>query len=156
MQKPPLLPPDFPVPEPPNHPLFRFEILGPEHNEPDLDAWSSSIEHIHSTPGFRSDGWPERRYSLEENLVDLVRHRDHHSRRLDFAWTVLDPAEPDTVLGCVYLKPDPTGVAEGEARSWVRADRADLDGELRKHLRPWFAQAWPIDIRYDGFPTQGP
>lgn len=150
IQPQPLVPPDFPVPEPPSHLRFRFAVLGPEHNAADLEAWSSSIEHIHSTPGFRPPGWPQRPYTLEENLADLERHRDHHQRRLDFAWTVLDPARPGTVIGCVYLRPDPTGVTDAEARSWVRSDRADLDRELREHLRPWFASAWPVRVRYDG------
>jgi hypothetical protein len=89
-------------------------------------------------------------YTLEENQADLERHRDHHQRRLDFAWAVLERAQPDTVIGCVYLKPDLTGAADAEARSWVRADRAELDGLVRDHLRPWFAAAWPIRIRYPG------
>jgi len=146
----PLVPPDFPVPEPPSHPSFRFDVLGPEHNAADLEAWSSSIEHIHSTPGFRPGGWPKRTYTLEENRADLEQHRDHYQRRLDFAWTVLDLARPETVIGCVYLKPDPTGAADAEARSWVRADRAELDRVLRDHLRPWFATAWPMQVRYAG------
>jgi len=149
MNRQPLIPLDTEVPDPPEHPRFHFEVLGPEHNAPDLEAWSTSIDHIHRTPGFRPDGWPERAYSLQENLADLRQHRDHHQRRLDFAWTVLDPARPDMVIGCVYLKPDPTGAAQAEGRSWVRVDRADLDQELRDHLRPWFAGSWPIRIRYD-------
>ena len=143
-----LTPPDFDVPDPPEHPKFRFEPLGPEHNVADLDAWSSSIDHIHATPGFRPDGWPERRYTVAENMADLEEHRDHHRRRIDFAWTVLDRADPGVVIGCVYLKPDPTGVADAEARSWVRADRVGLDHELRDHLRPWFTSRWPISVRY--------
>jgi len=149
VQTQPLVPPDFSVPEPPSHPQFRFAVLGPEYNAADLDAWSSSIEHIHASPGFRGDRWPWRRYTLEENLADLEQHKDHHERRLEFAWTVLDPEQPDTVIGCVYLKPDPTGAAQAEARSWVRANRADLDQELREHLRPWFATAWPLRVRYE-------
>lgn len=144
----PLVPADFPVPEPPRHPRFLFAVLGPEHNAADLEAWSSSINHIHTTPGFGPEGWPERTGTLEENRSDLERHRDHHQRRLDFAWTVLDPAQPETVIGCLYLKADPTGAADAEARSWVRADRAELDQELRDHLYPWLATAWPMRIRY--------
>jgi hypothetical protein len=143
-----LVPAGFEVPDPPDHPEFRFEPLGPEHNAADLEAWSSSIAHIHSTPGFRPNGWPERRYSLAENLADLETHRDHHQRGLDFAWTVLDPADPNVVIGCVYLEPDGAWVADAEARSWVRADCAGLDGALRDHLKPWFASAWPLSSRY--------
>ena len=89
-----------------------------------------------------------RPYTPDENLADLVQHRYHHERRYDFAWTVLDPTDRRVVLGCVYLEPDPTGQADAEARSWVRADRAELDDPLRRHLRPWFAEAWPLTIRY--------
>ena len=144
-----LVPADFAMPGPPGDDRFRFELLGPEHNVADLEAWSSSIDHIHSTPGFNPQGWPERPYTLEENRADLVRHRDHSEQRLDFAWTVLDPQQPDVVIGCVYLYRDPTGEAEAKARSWVRADRAYLDADLRDHLRPWFETAWPLRIRYD-------
>jgi hypothetical protein len=150
MHSQPLVPLDFVVPEPPSHLQFSFAVLGPEHNAADLEAWSSSIEHIHSTPGFPPAGFPQRQYTLEENLADLVQHRDHHQRHLDFAWTVLDPARPGTVIGCVYLAPDRTGAADAHARSWVRADRADLDRVLREYLRPWFATVWPLQVRYDG------
>ena len=44
---------------------FRLEMLAPVHNERDYEAWMSSIEHIHATPGFAppdwtGDGWPTR------------------------------------------------------------------------------------------------
>jgi hypothetical protein len=142
-----LVPVDFPVPLPPGHASFDFEVLGPEHNEADLAAWSSSMEHIHASPGWRADGWPDRVYSLEENRADLERHRDHHEQGNDFAWTVLVPGTRE-VIGCAYLKPDPTGRAHAEARSWVRADRAHLDRPLREHLAPWFERAWPFTVRY--------
>lgn len=144
----PLLAPGAPIPIPPPHERFFFEVLGPEHNAADLEAWSTSIDHIHATPGFRPDGWPERIYTLDENRADLERHRDHHRRRVDFAWTVLDPASPGTVVGCVYVKPDPTGGPHAVARSWVRSDRAELDGPLRDHLRAWIA-TWPLRVDYD-------
>lgn len=143
-----LVPADFEIPNPPHHALFSFEPLGPEHNASDLEAWSSSIEHIRATPGFTSRRWPERPYTLEENLADLETHRDHHLRRIDFAWTVLDAAQPGVVVGCVYLERDPTGLADAAARSWVRADRSDLDPPLREHLGDWFAAEWPLSIRY--------
>ena len=61
---------------------------------------------------------------------------------------MLDPTDATIVIGCVYLKPDATGAADAEARSWVRADRAELNRELREHLRPWFASQWPLTVRY--------
>ncbi|MBO0842699.1 MAG: hypothetical protein J2O46_05905 [Nocardioides sp.] len=144
----PLVPADFEVPIPPTHEHFVFEVLGTEHNESDLEAWSTSIDHIHGSPGWSTGGWPDRVYTLAENLADLRKHRDHHVRHLDFAWTVLDPADTARVIGCVYLKPDPTSAADAEARSWVSLVAADLDLPLRRHLAPWWESAWPLTIRY--------
>jgi RimJ/RimL family protein N-acetyltransferase len=134
---------------PPPHPFFAFEILGPEHNDSDLAAWSSSIEHIRSSPGWAESTWPSRVYSGAENLADLTEHRDHHERRIDFAWTVLDPATRE-VIGCVYLTPPRNGREAARAQSWVRADRAELDVELRTHLGPWWVAAWPVAVHYPG------
>jgi len=77
----PFVPDDFEVPSELWRPGMRLEPLGPEHNERDHEAWSSSIDHIRATRGFREsdvddDGdapWP-RPMSLEENLGDLERH----------------------------------------------------------------------------------
>src|SRR5215467_1057284 len=33
---------------------FELEPLGPQHNEPDYEAWSSSVEHIRRTPGWET------------------------------------------------------------------------------------------------------
>ena len=52
---------------------FLLEPLGPQHNEADHAAWSSSIEHIRATPGYPDGRWP-REMSLEENRADLERH----------------------------------------------------------------------------------
>ena len=143
------LPPHFRVPLPPPHAEFAFEVLGPEHNESDLAAWSSSIEHIRRSPGWEDATWPARVYSPAENLADLTEHRDHHDRRLDLAWTVLDPASRD-LIGCVYLKPPSGAGRPAVAKSWVRADRAALDRVLRAHLAPWWRAAWPVPIAYAG------
>ena len=39
---------------------FRLEPLGPQHNDADHAAWTSSIEHIRATPGYPDGGWPPR------------------------------------------------------------------------------------------------
>src|SRR5437870_13127447 len=42
--------PEFVVPLRLETPQFVLEPLGPQHNDADYDAWSSSTEHIHATP----------------------------------------------------------------------------------------------------------
>ena len=42
------VPPDFVVPLRLETPQFVLEPLGPQHNDADYEAWSSSMEHIHA------------------------------------------------------------------------------------------------------------
>lgn len=147
----PFVPADF---EPPTSLVtdrFRLEPLGPEHNEADHAAWSSSIEHVRATPGYPDGDWPPRDgMSLDENLADLRRHAADFAARKGFTFTVLDPADGD-VIGCVYLYPTRSPDHDVEAQSWVRADRAELDGPLAEAVSSWLADAWPWErVTYTG------
>jgi RimJ/RimL family protein N-acetyltransferase len=134
-----LVPADFSVPQRLETPLFVLEPLGPQHNEADYAAWSSSMEHIHATPGWERSKWP-RPMSLEENHADLERHARDFEERTGFTYTVLDPAN-GTVIGCVYIYPRDTGVG---VQSWVRAS-AELDAELWRAVSEWLAKDWPFE-----------
>src|SRR5581483_2459782 len=94
------VPSDFDVPLGLETSEFVLEPLGPEHNELDYDAWTSSMEHIAATPGYPDGSWP-REMSPDENRADLQRHADDFRARKGFTYTVLDPASRD-VIGCVY------------------------------------------------------
>jgi hypothetical protein len=74
------IPDDFEPPRGLVSDRFLLEPLGPEHDQDDHEAWSSSIEHIRATPGFRDGRWP-RTMTLDENRADLERHaRDFAAR----------------------------------------------------------------------------
>lgn len=137
------LPADFDPPTSLITEQFRLEPLGPQHNESDLAAWSSSIEHIRSTPGYPDGKWPPLEgMTPERNLADLRRHADDFTRRAGFTFTVLDPVEDD-VIGCVYIYPSPSPDWDVTVQSWVRADRAELDGPLADAVARWLATDWP-------------
>ncbi|HEV7192275.1 MAG TPA: hypothetical protein VGN35_03640 [Jatrophihabitantaceae bacterium] len=122
---------------------FRLEPLGPQHNEADHAAWTSSIAHIRSTRGYPDGNWPPvNGMSLEENLADLRRHADDFSRGVGFTFTVLDPADDD-VIGCVYLYPSSSQEWDVTVQSWVRADRSNLDGPLADAVARWLGTDWP-------------
>jgi hypothetical protein len=129
-------------------PGFRLEPLGPQHNEADLSAWMSSIEHIRSTPGFPDGRWPPvNGLSPAENLRDLQRHADEFERRVGFTYTVLDDA--DRVIGCVYIYPERSDTRIAKVQSWVSANRAELDLALHDAVANWLASDWPFKgIRY--------
>ena len=128
-----------------DHVAFRLRPLGPEHNLSDYTAWSSSIDHIRSTPGFAGQGWPHP-MTLEENLDDLVRHAGDFAARTGFTYTVLAPDEEHaTVIGCVYIYPSERAGYDARVRSWVRAADAGLDAHLYRAVADWLEAAWPFE-----------
>jgi hypothetical protein len=146
--RPPFVPGDFDVPWELVTAEFRLEPLGPQHNAGDYDAWTSSMAHIRATPGYPDGSWP-RQMAPEENLADLRRHAKDFAARTGFTYTVLAGPE-DRVVGCVYIYPTKDGAAgTADVRSWVRADRAELDVPLYTAVSAWLADAWPFTaVRY--------
>jgi len=130
--------PDFEVPQILVTPGFRLEPLGPQHNERDYEAWTSSIDHVRATPGFPDDGWPSP-MEIDENLADLVRHAQDFSDRIGFTYSVLDG---DEVIGCVYIYPSTS--ADAAVSSWVTAPRAELDVVLWRAVTQWLNDVWPF------------
>ncbi len=137
------VPPDFVPPLVLETTQFRLEPLEPQHNEADYAAWSSSVEHIHETPGWENSSWPDAR-SILDNLRDLQRHADDFASRRGFTYTVLDPVTADAV-GCVYIYPDTSGNHGAVVESWVRATRAELDAPLWRAVSRWLASDWPFE-----------
>jgi hypothetical protein len=137
------VPDDFAVPPGLAADGFRLEPLGPGHNDADLAAWTSSIAHIRTTPGFRDRGWPPAEgMSPTENLRDMERHAADFEQRTGFTYTVLD--DGGGVIGCVYIYPSRSAEGVTDVRSWVRADRAELDGPLYRAVADWLAADWPF------------
>ena len=124
----------------------RSRIVGDptqNFNRRDHEAWSSSIAHIRSTPGFpMEDDWPSPK-SLEENLADLEEHAADFDAGRGFTYTVLEPVG-ERVIGCVYLYPDPTAGADVHVRSWVRSSHAHLDAPLWSTVSTWIERDWPF------------
>lgn len=139
----PFVPSGFVVPLTLATEQFRLEPLGPQHNDSDYEAWSSSVEHIHMTPGWETSSWPDDR-SLADNLRDLQAHADDFENRAGFTYTVLDPATGD-VIGCVYIYPDDSEQHDARVLSWVRASRPELDVQLWRAVTDWLADEWPFE-----------
>lgn len=153
-----------PLPEPLAGQEFHLEPLHPRHNIADHAAWMASIDHIHRSPGFAPghrapvdgnpvvgnppDEWPQP-MTAAANLVDLEMHHGEFQRGEAFAYSVIATGSGD-VIGCVYLDPDPSGVAVGELRSWVRADHAHLDVTVADAVSSWVREVWGISLRCPG------
>ena len=123
--------------------VFTLEPLGPEHNERDHAAWSSSIDHIRASPGYGpSSPWPHV-MSVADNLDDLERHARDFAERSGFTYSVLDPG--GDVVGCVYVYPARDATYDAHVRSWVRESRAELDLPLREAVAGWLGSSWPFE-----------
>jgi hypothetical protein len=139
------VPTSFDPPASLDHLAFRLQPLDPEHNLSDYAAWSSSIDHIRSTPGFAGQGWPYP-MTLEENLGDLVRHKRDFAARTGFTYTALAPDEEHaTVIGCVYIYASERAGYDARVRSWVRAADAHLDADLYRAVADWLEAVWPFE-----------
>jgi len=135
------VPSGFDVPIRFNGPGFQMEPLGPQHNERDHEAWMSSIDHIHATPGFEPPPtWPSL-MSLEANLADLEMHARDFDERTGFTYTILDG---DDLIGCVYIYPSQVADHDASVLSWVRVTRGDMDPVVYRSLSAWIAEAWPF------------
>ena len=117
--------------------------LGAYPNEADYAAWTSSMEHIHATPGWEKSKWP-REMTLDDNRRDLERHAGDFERREGFTYTVLDRESGD-VVGCVYIYPAKGDDCDAVVLSWVRASSAELDVELWRAVSGWLEQCWPFE-----------
>ncbi|MDT0466983.1 N-acetyltransferase [Streptomyces gibsoniae] len=138
------VPADFTVPRGFRDATFHLVPLGPEHNDRDYRAWTSSMDHIQRTPGFERYGWPVP-MTPEENLRDLRRHREDFEHRVGFTYSVLIG---DDVIGCVYIYPAGRP-GHATVRSWVREDHAELDAPLYELVSAWLRQTWPFhDFSY--------
>ncbi|MGA7271417.1 MAG: N-acetyltransferase [Acidimicrobiia bacterium] len=134
-----LVPDDFDPPTSFDGPGFRLEPLGSVHNERDYAAWTSSMDHIHSTPG-EWGNWPHP-MTLEENLEDLDGHARDFEEGRGFTYSILDG---DEVIGCLYIYPDRNGDTEAYVSSWVTKSRAELDVVVWRAVTEWLQRQWPF------------
>ena len=132
---------------------FRLEPLGPEHNEGDYRAWTSSIRYS-GHPGFEGRPWPQSDMTLAENLGDLQRHASDFAARSGFQRTRCG-LWAATRLSAAFTFTRPLTVRAGfrgsgaAVRSWVSADRASLDVVLYDAVSRWLRSAWPFtEVRY--------
>ena len=79
----------------------------------------------------------------EQNLGDLRQHAEEFAERSGFTYTVLDRQRPRHRLR-LHLPVEGRGAGAADVRSWVRADRAELDVPVHDAVSAWLASAWPF------------
>jgi hypothetical protein len=145
-------PDDATIPETLRTEEFLVRPLKATDVELDYDAVITSRAQLL----LHSDGrWPRERFTLEENLADLVRHEREHLDRVAFTCTVMNPTETEC-LGCIYIHPlrrllQRAGIsvehvpdASAYVTFWIRQSRLpdSLDRRLLQALISWFQTEW--------------
>jgi ribosomal protein S18 acetylase RimI-like enzyme len=135
---------------------LHLEMLAPQHVDIDHAAFMSSRERLLAWSGGR---WPHEGFTRDENMADMVMHRDEFLAREAFAYTVLSAAQ-DRCEGCIYINPLARSLSvdaeeiggelpESTARVtwWVRDDALprNLDRQLIAGLVNWFRTDWQFD-----------
>jgi hypothetical protein len=68
-------------------------------------------------------------------------HASEFTDREAFAYSVLDG---DVVIGCIYINPSQDPDTDARVRSWVTADRPDMDSVVWRAVTRWLQGAWPF------------
>jgi hypothetical protein len=134
------IPDDFDPPRTFAGPGFRLKPLVPAHNERDYQAWTTSMDHIHATPG-EWGSWPKP-MNLDENMDDMEQHAREFEERKSFTYSVLDG---DEVIGCLYIYPERDGDTDAYVSSWVRESRAQMDVVVWEAVGDWLRAEWPFE-----------
>ncbi len=127
---------------------LHLEMLAPKHVDIDHDAFMSSRERLLAWSGGR---WPHEGFTRDENMKDMIMHRDEFLAREAFAYTVLNSAQ-ERCEGCIYINPVMRSNVDGirqdaalpestaQVSWWVRDDalERDLDRQLIEGLVSWF------------------
>lgn len=79
--------------------MIRFSRLTPAVVEQDFAAVMRDVPLLRAWSG---QDWPTPDFTVEENLVDLVRHDLEHEEGIAFTYSVLLGHD---VVGCIYVRP---------------------------------------------------
>ena len=101
--------------------------------------------------------WPTMNFTMEENLVDLVRHEREHISNEAFTYTILN-IRKDECLGCIYIVPLFSEMEKAlpeiiaakypvQVRYWVRSAHMNtsLEREITQQLIDWMKEEWNFD-----------
>ena len=121
---------------------YVLEVLAPEHNQRDFDAWNSSKENLKGIFGPRSS-WPNDVSDLEHNLRDLENHLREFEENKAYTYSILTN-DLQECMGCLYIRR--TKVDEFGARVdfWFVDKKRHLEREFYEWLNDWLVNTWKI------------
>jgi hypothetical protein len=144
------LPREFVVPTLLETERFRIRPITINDVVKDYDAVMTSVAHLQAS--FPLWGWPTDDMTLEFDLMELGWHQKEAQLRSSFNYAVMSLDER-RLLGCVYIDPAESTIADADVSFWVRADelQTGLEVALETTVRRWVAEDWPFQrVLYPG------
>lgn len=145
------VPKSFEVPDPVVLDGFRLRHLSVDDLEEDYAAVMESVNELQGVFGEYSH-WPSPDLTERQDLVDLGWHEKEFQRRSSFAYVVED-ANTQKYLGCLYLYPSRKGEKDADVYMWLRTP--EYSDERMKTLwglvEEWL-KSWPFENLH--FPTR--
>ncbi len=134
---------------------FIFEPLLPDHVALDYEAVMSSKVFLRK---WSQSTWPTDNFTLDENLIDLIRHSQEHINNLAYTYTILN-IDRTRCLGCIYIKPVEsitanTSEEENKLRTfdailsfWVRESLQEnqMEQSIIDFLIKWMKETWKFN-----------
>ena len=145
------LPSDFIPPVRVVHDRFIVRPITIHDVVKDYEAVMSSYDHLRSMFG-EVWGWPNKKLTLEQNLIDLGWHQKEYQLKSSFDYAVMSTDE-ERLLGCVYVDPPEIEGYDAEVCLWVRQSELEngLDEVLYTFAKDWIAKNWPFNrVAYPG------
>ena len=143
------VPEDFVVPDGLIARDFRLTPLGPQHNEADYAAWTSSIDHIRATPGSaRATGHarcPSLTISATWSGTPEISLSAAGSRIPCSASAPAMSSAAFTSTRSTARDQETERRRHASVESWVRADHAALDAAVHDAVVAWLERDWPFD-----------
>lgn len=117
----------------------------------DYIAVMSSIDIIHET---RSESWPTKELTIEDDLIDLGWHQREFEFKSSFAFTIMNKEQTEC-LGCIYFYPDDSEMSDANSKpgydvniSWWCTQKMYDNGfyeRLSYDIKEWVERDWPFE-----------
>ncbi|OGQ23675.1 MAG: hypothetical protein A3I05_06180 [Deltaproteobacteria bacterium RIFCSPLOWO2_02_FULL_44_10] len=134
------LPPRFKPPREVVRSNYVLEVLAPQHNDMDYEAWTSSIDELQGIFGPTND-WPTKEYTKEQNLEDLERHLREFEQSVAYAYTILN-VERTSCIGCLYIRPTSATNYDARVDFWFRNSSKNIESHFYEELKSWLGKEW--------------
>jgi hypothetical protein len=147
------IPDSFVPPRDDETPHLSLQVLSEDNAVQDYECVMACADDIRGVFG-PDNGWPAKDMTLADNLSDLKRHEREFFAREAFAYSIFERSTARRYVGCVYIKPIKSRVANDRRKALFNAQACCwfspvvTDREFAKlaadEIVQWVKTSWPF------------